>query len=208
VTEPAGGIASVILAAGTSARMGQPKLCLPFGAGTILSCAIAPHLEAGLQRVIVVLGGHADELRSAAGPADPRVRFVVNESWTEGMASSIRRGLEECAAAAAVVLALGDQVGVDAARLKLLLAAWAPDVPLVVPVVGGRASHPVLFARALFDELRALRGDVGAREVVRRHWAEAARVAAAPLADVDTREDYEALLQGRPARPGEGLELP
>jgi CTP:molybdopterin cytidylyltransferase MocA len=189
VTEPAGGIASIVLAAGTSARMGQPKLCLPFGAGTILSSAIAPHLEAGLRRVIVVLGGHADELRAAAGPADPRVSLIVNESWTEGMASSIRRGLEECADAAAVLHALGDQVGVDAARLKRLLAAWAPGVPLVVPVDGGRASHPVLFARVLFDELRALgapdeqRGALGERIVTRR-WRLGAIVVEARAIDL------------------------
>ncbi len=202
-------IASIILAAGASKRMGRPKMLLPYRSGTVLSCAVAPHLEAGAGRVIVVLGYGADEVRAAAKlPADPRLTTVVNLDWAEGMASSIRRGLEECGEASAVLLALGDQPGVDVARVKAVLAAWAPDIRLVVPVHGDRGSHPVLFARSLFPELRDLRGDVGAREVVRRHWAEAVRVPAPPLADVDTEEDYRTLLDGAPGRPAEGLKLP
>lgn len=202
-------IASIILAAGASKRMGRPKMLLPYRAGTVLSSAVAPHLEAGVGRVIVVLGHGDDEVRSAAGlPADPRLITVVNLDWAEGMASSIRRGLEECGEAHAVLLALGDQPGVDAARVKALLAAWTPDVRLVVPVHRDRGSHPVLFARSLFPELRDLRGDVGAREVVRRHWAEAVLVPAPALADVDTQEDYRSLLQGGPGRPAEGLKGP
>ena len=201
-------IASIILAAGASKRMGRPKMLLPYRAGTVLSSAVAPHLEAGVGRVIVVLGHRADEVRSAAGlPADPRLTTVVNVDWAEGMASSIRRGLEECGEVSAVLLALGDQPGVDAARVKALLAAWTPDVRLVVPVHGDRASHPVLFARSLFSELRDLRGDVGAREIVRRYWPQAARVTAPPLADIDTEEDYRALRDGS-VHEDDGLELP
>jgi CTP:molybdopterin cytidylyltransferase MocA len=188
--------------------MGRPKMLLPYGSGTLLSSAVAPHLEAGVERVIVVLGDRADEVRSAAGlPADPRLVTLVNRDWAEGMASSIRRGLEACGDASAVLLALGDQPGVDAARVSALLSAWRPGVRLVVPVHGDRASHPVLFARSLLDELRDLRGDFGAREVVRRHWSEAVRVPTPPLADVDTEEDYRGILEGS-ARRAEGLKLP
>ena len=202
-------IASIILAAGASRRMGRPKMLLPYRSGTVLSSAVAPHLEAGAGPVIVVLGHRADEVRSAAAlPADPRLTTVVNPDWAEGMASSIRRGLEECGEASAVLLALGDQPGVDAARVKALLAAWGPDVRLVVPVHGERGSHPVLFARSLFPELRDLRGEVGARDVVRRHWAEAVRVPAPALADVDTEEDYRTLLEGAAGGPAGGLKLP
>jgi molybdenum cofactor cytidylyltransferase len=201
-------IASVVLAAGASTRMGRPKMLLSFGAGTVLSAAVAPHLDAGVQRVVVVLGDRADEVLSHARlPSDPRLTVVVNKDWAEGMGASIRRGLAECVEAEAVLLALGDQPGVDAARVKALLSAWTPAIPLVVPVHDDRASHPVLFARSLFDELRALRGDVGAREVVRRHWAEAVRVSAPPLADIDTEEDYRTARAGGPARPGEGLKI-
>jgi len=209
VTSPTDHVASIILAAGASKRMGRPKMLLPYRSGTVLSSAVAPHLEAGAGSVIVVLGHRADEVRSAAKlPADPRLVTVVNLDWAEGMASSIRRGLKECGEASAVLLALGDQPGVDVGRVKAVLAAWAADVRLVVPVHGDRASHPVLFARSLFPELRDLRGDVGAREVVRRHWAEAVQVPAPALADVDTEEDYRTLLEVAPGRPAEGLKRP
>jgi len=206
---PTDHVASIILAAGASKRMGRPKMLLPYRSGTVLSSAVAPYLEAGAGPVIVVLGHGADEVRSAAKlPADPRLSIVVNLDWAEGMASSIRRGLQECGEASAVLLALGDQPGADVARVKAVLAAWTPDVRLVVPVHGERGSHPVLFARSLFPELRDLRGDVGAREVVRRHWAEAVRVTAPALADVDTEEDYRTLLEGAPGRPHEGWKRP
>jgi molybdenum cofactor cytidylyltransferase len=81
-------------------------------------------------------------------------------------------------------------------------------VPLVVPVHAGRAGHPVLFARALFPELLALRGDVGARAVVERHWDQARRVEGDPPVDVDTEADYRAVREGRPASPDEGLPVP
>jgi molybdenum cofactor cytidylyltransferase len=108
------------------------------------------------------------------------------------MASSIRAGLAECAGAEGVLIALGDQPGVTAERILALLDAWKPGTPLVVPVQSGRTSHPVLFSRTLFPELRALRGDVGARDVVRSHWPQAARVAAPLVADIDTEADYRA----------------
>jgi len=205
---PRGAFASIILAAGGSTRMGRPKMLLPFADGTVLSAAVAPHLEAGVPRVVVVLGDRADDVRAQGGLAsDPRLRVVVNDAWAEGMASSIRRGLAVCQDADAVLIALGDQPGVDAARVQALLSAWAPGIPLGVPVHEDRASHPVLYARSVFGELAALRGDTGAREVVRRLWKEAARVSAPPLADIDTEEDYRTARAGGPPRPGEGLKV-
>ena len=124
------------------------------------------------------------------------------------MSSSLRRGLEACGDADAVLIALGDQPGVTAERVARIVAAWRPGVALVVPSFHAtRAAHPVLFARCLWEDLRALRGDVGAREVVRRHWDRAVRVDVPPLVDVDDEEDYRDFLEGRP--PAEsGLELP
>ena len=73
--------------------------------------------------------------------------------------------------AIAVVVALADQPDTDAARIRTVVAAWDGQAPLVVAEADGRPSHPVLFARAVFGELRALRGDVGGRAVVERHRA-------------------------------------
>lgn len=91
-------IAGIVLAAGGSTRMGRPKMLLPAGSGTLLSAVVAPLLEAGLDRVVVVLGDRAEEVRRGARlPADPRILLVVCAYWSDGMASSLKRGLESCA---------------------------------------------------------------------------------------------------------------
>jgi CTP:molybdopterin cytidylyltransferase MocA len=176
--------------------MGQPKLLLPLAGGmTVLARAVTPHLEAGLARVVVVLGCEAAAVEAGAGlPNDSRLRVVSNESWEEGMASSLRCGIQACAAADAVLVALGDEPGVTVSRIEGLLAAWSPGTPLVVPVHRGRPSRPVLFARSLFPQLLLLKGDEGGRQVVRQHWGQAVQVEAEPLLDLDTPADYEALL--------------
>jgi molybdenum cofactor cytidylyltransferase len=192
-------IAAVVLAAGASRRMGRAKLALPAAGGTLLSRSVAPLLEpgSGVDRVVVVLGANAEAIaRAAALPDDARLIVVVNEAWGEGMASSLRRGLDECRDAHAVLIVLADQPGSSAARVRAVIDALPEGGRLVVPVRAGVPAHPVLFARALFPELAALAGDVGAREVVRRHWEEAVRLEMPPLADVDTEEDYERFVQG------------
>jgi molybdenum cofactor cytidylyltransferase len=202
-------IVSIVLAAGASRRMGRPKMLLPVGGGTMLAAAVQPHLDAGVDRVVVVVGDHADEVTAQAGlGCDPRVRMVVNAEWAEGMSSSIRRGLAEAGDADAVLLALGDEPGLTAERIQRLIRAWRPGVPLVAPVHDGRAGHPVLFDRAVFGELAALTGDVGAREVVRRHWAAAATIEAEPLADLDTEAEYQAFRRGRLEARRAGLSVP
>lgn len=200
-------VGAIVLAAGAARRMGRPKLALPYGGGTVLSAVLQPLLAAPLQRVVVVLGHRADLVRVAAGKAaDARLEFVVNRDWDKGMAASLRAGLDACGDCGAVLVALGDKVGVTPALLERILAA-APNAPLVVPLVGGRSSHPVLFGRAFFGELGALSGDCGARDVVFRHRAAAALVPGEPLYDVDDDADYRALLEGRPPRAQDGLPL-
>lgn len=202
-------LASIVLAAGGSTRMGRPKMLLPVGGRTLLAAAVAPHLEAGIGRVVVVLGADAAAVRAGAGlPDDPRLEVVVNRRWRDGQSSSLRRGLLACGDAEAALVALGDQPGVTAARVAAVAGAWRPGASLVVPrSSAGRAAHPVLFGRCLWQDLLALRGDVGARDVVRRHLAGAVRVNVDALQDVDDERDYQDLLSGR--EPDEsGLELP
>jgi molybdenum cofactor cytidylyltransferase len=184
-------IAGIVLAAGGSTRMGRPKMLLAAPGGTLLTAAVAPLLEAGLDRVVVVLGDRAEEVRRGARlPADPRLVLVVCPGWAAGMASSLKRGLEACTDADAVVVALGDQPGVTAERVRRVTAAFGPGRDLVVPVHREIPAHPVLFGRSLFSELAALSGDVGARAVVRRHEGEAVRIEVEALPDIDTEEDY------------------
>jgi molybdenum cofactor cytidylyltransferase len=208
-------IAALVLAAGASRRLGRNKLLLPFRGGTVLSTTLARMLESPVDRVVLVLGHEGELVRRHAGlPEDPRLTTVDNAQWASGMASSLRTGLAACPEAEAAIVALGDQPDVEAATVARLVDAFHAGAPLAVPVHadpkargGERVGHPVLFGRALFAELGALEGDTGARQVVERHWASAARVAGVPLRDVDTEADYAALVAGTPAA-GEGLESP
>ena len=194
-------IASIVLAAGGSTRMGRPKALLAGRRGTVLCDAVLPHLEAGLARVVVVLGADADLLSAEAGlPAHPALAVVRNPDWAAGLSSSLRCGLAHCGEAEAALVALADEPEISVARIRAVCDAFAPRVPLVIPVgPDGRPGHPVLFARELFDELRAVRGDVGGRDVVARHRARAVEITAPILRDLDTPEDYRAWMQaGRP----------
>jgi len=84
VTARTDAIASVILAAGASTRMGRPKMLLPVAGSTLLASAVTPHLAAGIGRVVVVLGPEAEAVRRGAGlPDDPRLRVVVNGDWRD-----------------------------------------------------------------------------------------------------------------------------
>jgi molybdenum cofactor cytidylyltransferase len=208
MTRPPADVAGIVLAAGASTRMGRPKMLLPIEGGTLLSTVTRALLDGGLSRVVVVLGHEADRIRRDAGlPEDERLEVVVNDAWPSGMASSLRRGLDACREAEAALVALGDQPGMTADRVRRIASAWRPGAPLVLPVHEGRAGHPVLFGRRLFSELRALEGDVGGRDVVKRHVSNAIQVPVPPLPDLDTDEDLRRYQAGTlPAR--HGLEVP
>jgi molybdenum cofactor cytidylyltransferase len=201
-------IAGVVLAAGASRRLGRNKLLLPFRGGTILAASVARLLSAPLDRLVVVLGHEAEDVRRRAVlPDDPRLDMVVNAGWTEGMASSVRYGTCACASAEAVVIALGDQPEIDPLVVTHLVAAFRAGATLALPVHsdasapgGVRSGHPVLFGRELFSELAELNGDQGARVVIARHFDRAAKVPVPACRDVDTEDDYRALLDREGSR--------
>jgi CTP:molybdopterin cytidylyltransferase MocA len=195
-------IAGIVLAAGASRRLGRNKLLLPFRGGTVLSATVSRLLSSPLDRLVVVLGHEAEDVRAKAGlPADPKLELVLNPDWPEGMASSLRRGVTACADAEAVVIALGDQPDTDPDVVAELLGAFRAGAPLAFPIHpdpegngAPRSGHPVLFGRELFPELLALWGDRGARDVVARHFQSAGKVEAPSPRDIDTDDDYRALL--------------
>ncbi len=196
--EPVVGV--VVLAAGASTRMGEPKQLLKYGGETLLGRAARAALGTGCRPVVIVLGSHTDAMFEEAAATGARV--VVNEDWAEGMASSIRCGLLELEALAevdAALLTLCDQPLVTAEVLTRLVEAYRRNrSPLVASEYVSRGERargvPALFGRGLFAELTGLKGAEGARRVIARH-AEAASVIAVPEAafDVDTPDDYRAL---------------
>ncbi len=192
-------IAAIVLAAGASTRMGRQKLLLPMPDGRpLVRSAVEQVLAAGLDDVVVVVGREADAV--AAAVADLPVRTVVNPRYAEGQSTSLRAGVDALRPGTrAVVIALGDQPLPAPAVIERLVAAHRETgQPIAVPVYREGRGHPVLFAAALLDELRAVAGDRGARAVIAR---DPARVVAVPVdlprpVDLDTPADYEAFRRG------------
>ena len=167
-------IEGILLAAGESRRMGYPKPLLMIGGETFLAHCAATMLEI-VSRLIIVTGAHADRVAQAV-PQDPRVASCHNPEWPHGQLSSLKTGLArltpECAA---VVVQLADHPLVKAATVRGLVAAYAhTQMPIVIARHNQRRGHPVLFDRALFDELIAAPDALGARAVVH---ADSGRVA-------------------------------
>jgi molybdenum cofactor cytidylyltransferase len=188
-------IAAVILAAGASTRMGRQKLVLPLSDGRLLVRATVEQVvAAGLDDVVVVTGsdGEAVALALARLP----VRTVRNPRYAEGQSTSLRAGLDALRpGTTAAVIALGDQLLPGPEVIRDLVAAFRrTGRPIVVPVYRGRRGNPVLFAATLFDELRAVTGDRGGREVIARDLGRIAEVTVdLPVpGDIDTPGDYEA----------------
>jgi len=159
----------VLLAAGASVRMGEPKQCLACDAsGTpLLRIVATAALEAALGPVVVVLGAEGERCRAVlAGLA---VRIVVNESWAEGQGGSIAAGASALAAddLAGLLIVLGDQPGVNATRLRELAAChFAGGLPITASRYAGTLGPPVLFSPPLFPRLLAMSGTRGAKSLL------------------------------------------
>ena len=190
--------AGVVLAAGTSSRMGRNKLLLEVGGEALVRRAVRAALEGGLDPVVVVLGHDAGA--TGAALAGLACRTVENAGYQAGMTGSLRAGLAALPEGTpAAVMILADMPNVTAGMLAELAAAHAAAgpgrrPPLVLSDYEGVLAPPTLFDRALFPELLALPDDRCPRSVVRRHRDAAAvlRRPAAALADLDRPEDLPA----------------
>lgn len=186
-------MAGLILAAGSSARLGTDKRLVELGGEPLLRRAARRALAAGLSPVIAVLGPEGDPAAEALDGL-PLVR-VSNPRPAEGMPSSLRAGLaavpDDCAG---VVVLLPDMPLVTVSMLSELVSRFgAGRAPLVITLYGTTPAPPTLYARALFPALAA--AAEGGREVVRahRHEAVVVRQPAELLVDVDLPEDLERL---------------
>jgi molybdenum cofactor cytidylyltransferase len=191
-----GQISGIVLAAGSSSRLGQPKQLLDFEGKPLLQHAIDAMEKSGLYDVVVVLGHRADEV-AAAVQIGPGTRTVVNPDYAQGQATSLRTGLsavDERSDAAVVIL--GDQPAVNALMVRTIAETYqATGGKVVQACFGGKPNHPTLFDRDLWLELQAVEGDQGARGVLKKHpeWVVRVELGGEPPADLDTWEDYERL---------------
>lgn len=156
-------VATVILAAGASTRLGEPKQLAVLAGETLLDRAVRTVAEAGCAPIVVVLGARADLVGERCSLA--AVRVVVNDSWEEGMASSIRVGIESVVGKVeAAILMTCDQPAVSPGHLLRLAARDAHEI--TGSEYGGRRGVPGYFPAVSFPELMRLHGDQGARRML------------------------------------------
>lgn len=197
---------AIVLAAGSSSRMGEHKLLLPLGGRPLVAYAVRAACASMAESVVVVLGRAVEDVRAALPLG--RYATVVNPDYAAGMAGSMRVGLRTLRAAcrnelAGALIALADQplAGANLFDALLCAAVATPDA-IIAASYAGQRGNPVVFPAALFDELERVRGDEGGRSVIARH-PDRLRLVEWPdpsvALDVDRPADYErvvALLAG------------
>ncbi|MBA3746814.1 MAG: nucleotidyltransferase family protein [Solirubrobacterales bacterium] len=189
-----GFVTGLVLGAGGSRRLGRPKQLLPYGDRTLLGHVVATARACPFDQLIVALGGCADGVREQVDLSSAEV--VVNDAYGSGCSSSIVTALAAVdERAGTLVLMLGDQPGVTPQTVEALLAARG-DAPMTVCRYDDQRGHPFAFAREVFGELANLHGDKGVWRLLDQRAGDVVEVPIAgpvPL-DVDTPEDYEAVL--------------
>jgi molybdenum cofactor cytidylyltransferase len=165
----AGPVSAILLAAGSSSRMGKLKQLMPLGESTILEQTLDNLLSSKLTEVIVVLGYEAEEImKSISGRP---VKLVVNPLHRKGMSTSIAAGLKFVdSQAQAVMLVLGDQPYIDSPTINRLIDAFGSSKKgIAIPTYKGKRGHPLIFARKYDKPLSNLSGDIGGREIIKEH---------------------------------------
>jgi molybdenum cofactor cytidylyltransferase len=187
----------IILAAGASTRLGRPKQLLEFRGRSLLRHAVETALASVCRPVIVVLGASAEQLVQETHGLSAIT--VTNPHWSEGMASSIRAGLNFLAPEGkgpdAVVLTLCDQPLVSTELLNRLVSVHrSTGKGIVASEYGGQCGVPALFGRTYYPELAALKGDRGAKTLFVKYAAEVESIPFPEAAvDVDRAEDIARL---------------
>jgi molybdenum cofactor cytidylyltransferase len=190
-------ITIVILAAGTSARLGSPKQLLSYKGTNLLRHAVDTALATGCQSVFVVLGANSELLRKEL--KDKPVSIVENTGWQEGMSSSIRCALKDITGTIlrpdGVIFMVCDQPYVSTDLLiSLIVKRQETNMPIVASSYDDKVGTPALFHRSIFPALMKLTGDRGAGKLIADNPDKVATVQfPGGITDVDTIEDYELL---------------
>lgn len=191
-------VSAILLAAGESQRMGRPKQLLPFGSSTILGRTIDNLLSSRVDEVVVVLGTRAGAMKQVI--AGRQVKVVVNPDYREGMSTSLIAGIERVDSKAQwVMVALADQPLIDKDIYnRLIEGALGCDMGIILPTYRSKRGNPVIFSIKYKDELLGLEGDVGGREILKRHPDDILEVAVGSegvTIDINNLDDYYSCLK-------------
>jgi len=194
-------IVAVVLSAGESSRMGRPKALLPIDGQTFIERIVGALKRGGIERIVVVLGFNADELRQHISHLP--VEILVNPDHKLGQLSSLQVAVRHLQAAQdcdGVMIHLVDHPYIAPKLVSLMLQRFDESKwSIVVPRHQGKRGHPVIFSRALFDELLDAPLDQGAKAVVNAHRQDTLEIEtdeAGITVDIDTPELYRQHVKG------------
>lgn len=214
ITHIPGTTAAIILAAGSSSRMGRGrhKLLLPLAGRAVLAHVIDASLASQARPIILVLGHQAEQVRKRIEPYPnhPDITIVENPAYLQGMSTSMRLGIEALISNGykknkppyrvdSALIILGDQPMITAQVIDSLIATYrTTGRHIVAPLYAGKRGSPVLFDASLFPELLEVTGDEGGRSVLEHHRDEVETVEIGDSAanyDLDTWEAYQQVVE-------------
>jgi len=188
----------IILAAGSSSRMGRPKQLLDYKGKTLLQSVIDEALKTDCKPIVVVLGANADEI--AAKHQNDWVSFVINENWQNGMASGIVAGLSTIikndSEIESIIIAVADQVFIKMINFKNLIEKQAETGKnIIASKYAETVGTPVLFKKDYFEALLLLKGADGAKKILKEYPQDVETVVfEGGEIDIDTETDYNNLI--------------
>jgi molybdenum cofactor cytidylyltransferase len=187
---------AVILAAGMSSRMGEAKQLLRLGQNTLLDKVVDIVRTSRAHEIVLVLGHQAETIQKQLGIKD--LKIVINESYQQGMGTSLRSGLAALSPETnGALIVLADQPFLRAQTLDLLIDHYEQSgAQIVIPIYKGFRGNPVLLDRSVFLEVMALTGDIGCRAIFGNHVEGIVKVPVDDigiLLDLDTKDDVEKL---------------
>ena len=187
----------IILAAGASTRLGKPKQLLQHRGKTLLAHAINEAVNSNADAVVVVLGKDANLFKKDID--ERKIRVAINSSWEEGMASSLRLGMDtllnDKPYIDAVIFMVCDQPHISSSILnELIITQQKTTKQIVTSNYGDSMGPPALLHKKYFEELMKLSGDAGARKIIQKNMNDVATILFPEgNIDIDTEEDYEKL---------------
>lgn len=191
-------IGIIVLAAGGSRRMNEPKQLLEFEGKNLLQRAVETAVESIYKPVIVVLGANYELTKSQI--EDLKIEIVYNEDWRSGLSSSIKFGFEKLVEIApeisACIITLADQPFVKSQHLNLFAEEFRlTNKPIIAAEYNKTLGVPALFSRVFFADFGELSGDQGAKPIIEKHRENLSTIALPEAAfDIDTPEDFSQLV--------------
>jgi molybdenum cofactor cytidylyltransferase len=186
-------VVAVVLAAGDSTRLGQPKQLIPLAGRPALAYTLNALRQSSVDRIVVVLGHAAEDVKRAVDLTD--IAIVQNDDYANGQSTSVLAGIKSLGAdVGAALMVVGDQPLLSPTVVDTIVAAYRhTGGPFIVPLYEGQWGNPVLLARGTWQYLEGLKGDTGARPILRKNMDMVLEVPVPGPApdDIDTLEDYE-----------------